>query len=1310
MPPPVTIAQKCLALDSPNFSWEAFEEFCCDFLAAGPELKDKAGQACRVISISLYGRRGDAQKGIDIRATMSSGEEWAFQCKHVKDWDATQTQRAVEKFTYRAARKFLLISCQAKPAVRDAIRNHPDWELWDVDDISREFRRLATPDAARLLFAHFGPGWAEAMLGFPGRSPFITPQQFFAPWLNQERSYHHCLPLIGREDVLGKLDEFVQSKLHRVFFLVGRGGLGKSRLLLEWGRTFPTTHEGWTLRFVSGSPSDLGPALDASRKPLVLVFDDAHRFDEVRRALFGELPRREDVKLVLLLRPGPTGQIVLELTDAGYDLKQLRDAVVLKRLNAAQALELVEQALGPAHADRYRIRLRDLSRDCPLLAVLAAELIKRGELDERHLEDSREFQTLVFAGLLRDANPVEARFGAVPVQELLRLIALLSPIKSNSDFLQKVAVFLGGNIKPHTVQAIIDALDEVGLLVAPGAGIQITPDLLSDHLAYTACYSKSGTNSTFAERVLNHFSPEDFPRLMLHLAEAEWRAISANENAESIVEPLWQWFALRFEASPFWARWRQIDEWEAIAPYQPQRTLQLAHLGLRLTTAPLPDGPLQGLMGSYTHLDVLAHLPALLRSVAVYHPEHVAASLDLLWQIGCNRDVGSFAGRAHPVKMIGEIATIQRWKDLSVQRELLTWVEKLIATDDWLTCGHKPGWILEEVLAPFFATAVDDNWRTGRTVHLRQRPVPIANTAPLRDRIMALCRTIIARQSTKLTLAAIEVLERSIDLARIGFGETSARFQEEWLPERRKGLAVLDEILRDSQVPILHFRVRQVLRHYLQFDQTEFQNNCREVFERIPNTLDIRVLRAALGNHGDEFERPEKSDSTDGFEAAKRRWTQFVSSTAVEMLAAWPRPGDFLDRLGQWEAELMPLDFQPNFGPLLQAVANAQPHLALELARSLITRSAHAHSTHLDALVLAPTKTDPFERLNLCEQALETGVDELMVGAIQCFTWWRREGPLPPRARELLADAGHRASARVAQALINFVWMNDAEPLPSDWELLANISIPPEAPGLGWRFIARAASLLKKPPLPSPEIVERILSKVERYPSIEGHDMEHGLEEFAKHYSNKVFLLFWNRHELRKTEGLELGRLPFDFDEIEFTDVMADPQAAAVVRELEHRFLSDRPYNSDENRILQIAILQCRQTAEANLLRLVEKASTAEHLEHLVELVRNWNAWSVVLASPDFARAILVKAHHFGDEVFKSVSDRLHLLPGSRGSSDGAPDPTWKALLSAAESMAHRYAGDPLLGPLYTAAASHERAWIEQSRQRVSIDDEMVDD
>ena len=165
-----------------------------------------------------------------------------------------------------------------------------------------------------------------------------------------------------------------------------------------------------------------------------------------------------------------------------------------------------------------------------------------------------------------------------------------------------------------------------------------------------------------------------------------------------------------------------------------------------------------------------------------------------------------------------------------------------------------------------------------------------------------------------------------------------------------------------------------------------------------------------------------------------------------------------------------------------------------------------------------------------------------------------------------------------------------------------------------------------------------------------------------------------------------------------------------MVRELEHRFLSDRPYNSDENRILQIAILQCRQTAEANLLRLVEKASTAEHLEHLVELVRNWNAWSVVLASPDFARAILVKAHHFGDEVFKSVSDRLHLLPGSRGSSDGAPDPKWKALLSAAESMAHRYAGDPLLGPLYTAAASHERAWIEQSRQRVSIDDEMVDD
>lgn len=1241
---------------------------------------------------------------------MSNGEIWVFQCKHYKEWGPKNTAEAIEKCTYSAARKFLLITRLVSPETREVVARHPDWVIWDSDDISREFfASLPAAEAARLLYVYFGPSWPRELLGLPGIGPLVTAEAKFAPLLEEGRNFHHRLDLIGRQDVLKRLDDFVDTKRLRVTSLVGRGGLGKSRILREWSKGFAGRHAGWTLRFVSDSSAEFGPTLDGTSKPLMLVFDDAHRFDEVRRALFAELPARAEIKLLLALRPGPTGQIDSELTDAGFDLTQIEESMILKRLTAEQALELAETALGPDCAGRYRLRLRELSRDCPLIAVLAAELIKRGELAEHDLNDEREFQTRVFNGLLRDAEPVEKRFGTIRVLDLLRLLAMLAPAKLDQDFLQRAAAFLGGETQAHHVRDMMDALDQAGLLLITGAGARITPDLLSDHLAYTACYNKHGGDTTFAERVMAHFALDQFPHLLQHLAEAEWRALEKNDAAESVVKPLWQWFAARFEASPLWARCRQIDEWATIAPYQPQRTLELAQLALRLTTAPLLDGPLQGMMESYTHLDVLAHLPPLLRSVSVYHPKHVAVSLDLLWQIGCGRDVSAFAGKSHPVKTIGEIATIQRWKDLAVQQELLAWVEKLIATDNWLACGHKPGWFLEEVLGPFFVTGVDDNWSTGRTVHFRQLPVHIANTAPLRDRIMAICRALVARRSTSVTLAVIEVLERATARAYMNFGETPSWLHEEWLPERRKGLAVLDEIIGKSQTTIIHFRVRQVLQHHCKNDETEFRGDCRQIFERIPDTLELRVLRAALGNHGDEFEPSISSNDTDWYETAKIRWRQFVRSTAEEMLIAWPRPEDFLDHLARWDAELKPLDFQLNFGPLLQAIAEVRPQQALELAKALINRPTHPHAAHLDALILAPTKADSAQRLSLCEQALATGSDELIVGAIQCFTWWRREGTLPPRGWDLLTDAGPRASERIAQALVHFVWMNDEKPLPSDWELLASLSIPREPSGLAWHFVARAARLLKKHPIPSPEIVERILSKLERCPSMGGYDMEHGLKEFAKHFSSKVFLLIWKRHELERTEGLDLGRLPFDFDKIQFTDVMADSKAADVVRKLENQLLSDQPYDYQENRILQIAVLQCRENAEAHLLRLVEQASIAEHLKRLAVFVRSWDAWPVVLGCPNFARALLAKARQFGDETFKAVSGPLQLLPGSRGSSNGNPDPEWKALLSTAESMAHRYAGDPLLGPLYAAAASHERSWIEDSRQRVRMDDEALD-
>ena len=111
--PPVSPQSKLLPFQDPAFSWDVFEDFFCDYLAAGPRIAvEEHGQRVerRVISARPYGRKGDNQHGIDILAEMEGGETWAFQCKHYRQWGPADTKAVIAACTYPAARKFLLVT------------------------------------------------------------------------------------------------------------------------------------------------------------------------------------------------------------------------------------------------------------------------------------------------------------------------------------------------------------------------------------------------------------------------------------------------------------------------------------------------------------------------------------------------------------------------------------------------------------------------------------------------------------------------------------------------------------------------------------------------------------------------------------------------------------------------------------------------------------------------------------------------------------------------------------------------------------------------------------------------------------------------------------------------------------------------------------------------------------------------------------------------------------------------------------------------------------------------------------------------
>lgn len=1299
-PPPVAPRPKLLPFHAPEFSWETFESFFCDFLAARPELISQDGTPCRIATTYLYGRRGDSQHGIDIRAEMSNGEVWVFQCKHYKTWGPKDTQDAIEKCTYSADRKFLLVTRPVSPDTREVVGKKAGWVLWDADDISREFfARLSASEAARLLYTSFGPAWPKELLGLPGLGPFYSAEAKFAPFVEKGRTFHHRLALVGREDWLQTLDDFIGNERHRVFLLCGRGGLGKSRILREWGRDFSNRRKDWTLRFVSDSPSDFGPALDACSRPLVLVFDDAHRLDEVRRALFSELPSRKDVKLVLSLRPGPVAQVEAELVDAGFDVTQIQRPEELKRLSSEQALELAEAALGVELALHYRLRLRDLSRDCPLLAVLAAELLKSGALADRDLDNTAEFRIHVFNGLLQQAKPVEDRFGSAKTADFLRLIAVLAPVKTDAEFLNRTAAFLGGETHPNHITDILESLDNVGLLLTTGAGIRVTPDLLSDHLSFTACYDKHGHDTTFTERVLQHFSPDQFPRLMQHLAEAEWRALKESDSAQSIVEPLWQWFLDRFRRSSFHARHEQLKQWANIAHLQARRTLELAQLSLQLQDAPPTENAWFRTRDWDCHAHVLSALPALLKPLAKNHPESVSSCLDILWQIGRNLPPPPLNAQGHPIVTIGEIANFEGGVFPRVQREVLRWLQALLRGDEWTSSTNNPTWLLKQMLQPFFTTSIEERWSTGRTFHWRSLPVHIGNTAEFRDRVLEICRSILARKSVPLALAVLEVLEHAIRRAQIPNYKVTPEFEEAWLGERHKALAVLIDVRTIHDSPIVHYKLRKVLLHALQYDGTELRADCRSLFEAIPDTLELRVLRTVLGDYWNEFDRPSKDRPKDWQEEAKRRWEQFVRSTVDAMLEAFPDAEWLLARLETFHSELTSLGFKPDFSMVFRSIADRHPEFALDLAKHLIGSHAHPLGWGLGILVFAPTASTLEQRLALCREAVSTGADELTAGAIECFAWWRREGVLPAEAWQLVGNVAEVASARVAGAVTRFVHLNDDKPVEADWRLLASLPVDAKSLWVTHELLGRAADLLEKGMIPSAEIADRVLAKLDHIQSLDGHEIERGIAQFAEHFPGKMFLLVWRRHQFKRAGESNLETVPYDFDAVNFADVLADPDAAAVVADLERRLIDGGEMDYEEHQVLRISVMQSGGNPEPHLLQLLDIASTGEQLNRLADFAKERHSWPIVLECSEFTQKLLMKARAVSSGCHQEIFRELLSFPGSRGFGSTEPDKEWKALLEAVESMAGRFADDPELGPLYAAAAKHEREWIADMRK-----------
>ena len=233
---------------------------------------------------------------------------------------------------------------------------------------------------------------------------------------------------------LADLNKFLADDELAVAVLLGRGGIGKSKLLRDWSRSIT----GWQCLFLRDSASwHLETPKEIPSGRVLIIGDDAHRFTDLPKLLILARDLFETRGCKLLLCGRPSGQ---EGFDTGltrvFDVPRIVRLPTLHSLQFQDSKALAEEMLGPAYSHLAH-HLASVSADTPLVTVIGGRLIARDQISPLLLNNAEDFRRAVFDRYLVEYQNLLPT-GQVVWKDLLFLIAALSPLSvADGRFLKK---------------------------------------------------------------------------------------------------------------------------------------------------------------------------------------------------------------------------------------------------------------------------------------------------------------------------------------------------------------------------------------------------------------------------------------------------------------------------------------------------------------------------------------------------------------------------------------------------------------------------------------------------------------------------------------------------------------------------------------------------------------------------------------------------------------------------------------------------------------------------------------------------------
>jgi transcriptional regulator with XRE-family HTH domain len=866
--PPVRPRLTTLRLD--ELSPDRFEQFSADLAQA---LYPDA-------AVHRYGGQGHTQGGIDVLVNHAAGRPTGIQCKREKEFGPAKVKKVVAALKTDVRECFIYLTRIASPEAREEISKHKNWQLWDIEDISRAVRTLPDSDAALRLVDTYFPQWREPFLGVSAPGPWLTAEQFFRPF-SGDQLYTHDWQLVGRTVELGELTALLTTSGTVVGTIVGRGGIGKSRLLRALSMKIGQSKTANVRFLATGVPVEpkqyeLLPPDDR----LVVIVDDAHDRTDTAVIIGGIQRTRPNAKILLSLRPQGLGQLAADLRQVGLHPSEL-PSWTLDDLKVAEAEALAQEILGQKANPAVVRRLAAVAPDCPLLIVVGATLIKRGQLDPGLLESSDSIRAEILTRF-RDVVVADPTVGDPELRrEVLKAVAVLQPFRIGDPGFRKAMSDLTGKafdqVMPH-----LNGLEGSGVLLRRGASLRVVPDLLGDVvLAEAAVDVPSGRSTGYLERVYKAAAGEPLQHAFVNTSRVDWQIRQDKGGGTPPVEALWAQLAAEFQAAGIRGRTRLLTLLEKVAFFQPDRTLALVRWAINNPTEKVEeiDHPLAGLFPS-DYKDVLNELPSVLEN-AGYSLDHLPAAVDILWDLARHDTRPTNQHPNHPIRVLSELAAFGLAKPTVFQEILVDAVQRWLEQKDMGDWPHSPF----EVIKPLLATEVEVRRSDGLSITFQSFPVKAEAVKSLRGRVLDLAFAEAHSDDPKRAVEAVKTIQTAITYPPGLFSRSVPdEERDRWTPLFIETIERLGRLAAEESLdPVVSVAASQGLRWHAQHSPTETRAAAETALSRASGSIDRSLAQilhdgwghaAAYSGDAENFERQRQARLDEVAAAVAGQWSE----------------------------------------------------------------------------------------------------------------------------------------------------------------------------------------------------------------------------------------------------------------------------------------------------------------------------------------------------------------------------------------------------------------------------------------------------